>query len=52
MLYKRNSYKEISFKEKKLIINVLQKTIIAKFKVIENVYSDLPRINIRWKSNN
>ena len=32
--------------------NVSQKTIIKKFEVIENFYSDLPRINIGWKSNN
>ena len=31
--------------------NVSQKTIIKKFEVIENFYSDLPRINIGWKSN-
>ena len=30
----------------------LEKTIIAKFEKIENFYSDLPRINIGWKSNN
>ena len=30
----------------------LQKTIIAQFEVIENFYSDLPRINIGWKPNN
>ena len=30
---------------------VLEKTIIAKFEMIENFYSDLPRINIGWKSN-
>ena len=29
----------------------LEKTI-AKFEVIENFHSDLPRINIGWKSNN
>ena len=36
----------------KVKCTVLEKTIIAKFEVIENFYSDLPRINIGWKSNN
>ena len=29
-----------------------RKPIITKFEVIENFYSDLPKINIGWKSNN
>ena len=53
------SQKNISYKDKDLTLlsnkvkcTVLEKTIIAKFEVIENFYSDLPRINIGWKSNN
>ena len=47
------SQKNISYKDKGLTLlsnkvkcTVLEKTIIAKFEVIENFYSDLPRINI------
>ena len=54
MLFNNNG---LSYKEKDLIKYYgktyrLEKTIIAKFEKIENFYSDLPRINIGWKSNN
>ena len=54
MLFWNNTLsKNISYKDKDLTLlsnkvkcTVLEKTIIARFEVIENFYSDLPRINI------
>ena len=47
MLFRKNTltYKATLIKKKSRLIkkNVLQKTIIAKFEVIENFYSDFPR---------
>ena len=46
--------KSISYYEKDQInkIKCFKENNIAKFEVIGNFYSDLPRINIGWKSNN
>ena len=46
--------KSISYYEKDQInkIKCFKENNIAKFEVIGNFYSDLPRINVGWKSNN
>ena len=46
---KIRSQKNISYKEKDLINKV---KCFSDREVIENFYSDVPKINIGWKSNN
>ena len=56
-LLKKEAHKKTSLIKKKIWLSnkvkctVLEKAITAKFEVIENFYSDLPRINTGWKSN-
>ena len=46
--------KNMSYKEKDLTneVKCCTENNNAKFEVIENFYSDLPKVNTGWKSNN
>ena len=46
--------KSMSYKEKDLTneVKCCTENNNAKFEVIENFYSDLPKVNTGWKSNN